>query len=66
MVKFLLRLWRKYQRKTDLEILWPTCKARAQNLDHAKAAFAVHCFADSAWTADYNDRELAEFIDALF
>jgi hypothetical protein len=37
------------RRRYDLEILWPICKARAPDLDHAKAIFAAHAFNDDAW-----------------
>lgn len=47
----LLWVWRAYQRRLDLEILWPTCKRESPDLDHAKAAFAVHAFNDPAWVS---------------
>ena len=43
--------WRARQRAIDLDILWPTCIAEAPDIDHAKAAFAVHAFHDPAWLA---------------
>jgi hypothetical protein len=43
--------WRAYQRRIDLDILWPICLRGANDLDHAAAAFAVHCFNDPAWLA---------------
>lgn len=39
------------RRRIDQEILWPSCKDGARDIDHAKAAFAVHAFNDSAWLA---------------
>lgn len=57
--------WWERQRATDLEILWPTCKAQAQTLDHAKAAFAVHAFNDKAWIRHYGHDELVRVIDAM-
>jgi hypothetical protein len=50
-------------RRFDLEILWPECKAHAPDLDHAKAAFAVHAFNDPAWL-ELGD-ELMTAIDEL-
>jgi hypothetical protein len=48
-IRRVLAWWRAYQRSIDLEILWPICKREAADLDHAKAAFAVHAFHDPAW-----------------
>jgi len=52
------------RRSLDLEILWPICKEQAQNMDHAKAAFAYHCYNDPAWKA-LGDDEIYRRIDAL-
>lgn len=52
------------RRQIDLEILWPTCKEHARDLDHAKMAFAYHCFGDPAWQRLGND-EIKRRIDAL-
>jgi hypothetical protein len=54
----------KRLRRLDLEILWPICCQRADNLDHAKAAFAVHAFHDRAWLC-LGEREILRQIDAL-
>lgn len=51
MIRWLISLWRKRQRAIDLDVLWPACKQEAPDLDHAKAAFAVHAFHDPAWLA---------------
>ena len=56
--------WWKRQRAIDMEILWPACKAQARDLDHAKAAFAVHAFNDPAWVR-YYEGDLVKVIDAL-
>jgi hypothetical protein len=60
--------WRARQRKIDLAILWPICiKGAVMNdlgLDHAKAAFAYHCFNDPAWLTLGED-EIVRQIDAL-
>lgn len=49
MITRLRGLWYARQRKIDLQILWPSCVAVARDLDHAKAAFAVHALGDPAW-----------------
>lgn len=43
--------WNARRRAIDLEILLPQCLAGANDLDHAMAAFATHCFNDPAWLA---------------
>jgi hypothetical protein len=57
-------LWRWYQRTFDLRVLWPQCKAQARDLDHAKAAFALHAFNNPAWLRLGED-EIKIRIDAL-
>jgi hypothetical protein len=49
MWRWLVEWWPNRQRSIDLDILWPTCKEQALDLDHARAAFAVHAFHDPAW-----------------
>jgi hypothetical protein len=49
MIRWLQGLWYAQCRKTDMQILWPICVEQACDLDHAKAAFAVHAFNDPAW-----------------
>jgi hypothetical protein len=61
----LMKWWRARQRKVDIEILWPICLKEASDLDHAKAAFAMHVFNDEAWVADFNEGELIAYIDKL-
>lgn len=48
-LNWLLDLYYARLRRLDLEILWPTCKGLAPDLDHAKACFATHAFRDRAW-----------------
>ena len=62
----MFKWWRKRQRRIDLDILWPTCKRLAPDLDHAKAAFMFHAVNDKAWTKDFNHKELAEYVGDLF
>lgn len=63
--RFLLLFNYNHQRRMiDLDILWPACKANAPDMDHAKAAFAVHAFNDEAWKSLGHD-EIVRRIDAL-
>ena len=55
--------WHARQRQIDLDILLPICVRGANDLDHAKAAFAVHAFNDPAWRE--LGEELFNFIDRL-
>jgi hypothetical protein len=32
-----------------MRILWPVCKEQARDIDHAKAAFMLHCMHDRPW-----------------
>lgn len=64
MMRWLLGLWHARQRAVDLQILWPICREQAPDLDHAKAAFAVHAFNDEAWTFLGHD-VVASFINDL-
>jgi hypothetical protein len=52
-MKWLRNLWWARQRSMDMRILWPACKSMACDLDHAKAAFAVHAYNDPAWVRFY-------------
>lgn len=64
----ILAPWHWTQRWIDLTVLWPACKreaaARDLDMDHAKAAFAMHVFRDYAWIALGED-EIKRRIDAL-
>ena len=62
-----------------MRVLWPRCfllagklheKGSLKNtkygpMDWAKAAFATHAFADTAWTKDFTHDEIKDFIDKL-
>jgi hypothetical protein len=77
-IGWLMSLWRAQQRRIDLEILWPTCKREAANveryggewladidaLEAAKVAFAVHAFNDPAWLC-LGDEMIIATIDNL-
>ena len=56
--------WYARCRRIDLDILWPICRKGANDIDHAMAAFATHCFNDPAWL-DLGEDELIRRMDAL-
>ena len=64
MIGWLQGWWHSRQRKIDMEILWPICVEQANDLDHAKMAFAVHAFNDPAWMSLGPDA-VHRHIDAL-
>jgi len=64
MIRWLTSWWHARQRDIDLKILWPTCKREADDLDHAKMAFAYHAFHDHAWLCLGHD-EIKRRIDNL-
>lgn len=53
MIRWLQRWWWRRQREFDLRVLWPECKRQSIDLDHARAAFALHAFQDPAWVREY-------------
>lgn len=59
------RWWRERQRGVDLKLLWPICKAKASDIEQARAAFAVHAFEDPAWREDYSHDELVTYISNM-
>jgi hypothetical protein len=61
--RLIVAWWHARQRRIDLDILWPICRREANDLDHAKAAFAVHAYHNPAWL-ELGD-ELFPFIDRL-
>lgn len=64
MIRWLQGWWHARQRKIDMDILWPVCVEQACDLDHAKAAFAMHAFNDEAWMFLGRDA-VHRFIDEL-
>ena len=62
---WLFKYWRATQRATDMSKLWPVCREEAADLDHARAAFYLHASNDTAWTKDYSEAELIEFVGQL-
>lgn len=53
------------QRKHDLRILWPQCRAMAPDLDHAKGAFLIHAQMCPCWIDHYGQTDLISFIGKL-
>jgi hypothetical protein len=47
-----------------MRVLWPACKEKARDLDHARAAFARHARNDPAWLF-LGEENLMRFIDEL-
>lgn len=64
MIARIIDWWRARQRAIDLRILWPICVQNAPDIDHAKAAFAIHAFMDPAWLALGED-EIIKRIEEL-
>jgi hypothetical protein len=62
--RLIVAWWHARQRRIDLDILWPICRREANDLDHAKAAFAVHAYRDPAWL-ELGEDDLFAFIDRL-
>jgi hypothetical protein len=52
------------RRNLDMNILWPICLQAANDLDHAKSAFAMHCYNDPAWQ-ELGEDAIFNFIDRL-
>jgi hypothetical protein len=46
---WLIDRWRSRQRRIDIDILWPSCRDQAHDLEQARMAFAMHAFHDKAW-----------------
>lgn len=64
MFGWIKRWWHTRQRALDLQILWPQCVKLAPDLDHAKAAFAVHAMNDPAWL-ELGRNQVLNFINEL-
>ncbi len=65
MINWIKTWFYKRQRKYDVEILWVSIKNQSpDDMNHAKAAFALHCFHDNAWL-HLGDDEIAKQIGAL-
>ena len=63
-MRWLMNWWHARQRAVDIDILWPNCRDQTDDLDLARAAFAIHAFHDKAWLA-LGDDEIRRRIEAL-
>jgi hypothetical protein len=64
MVQWFFSYFNERRRRIDIDILWPSCVALAPDIDHAKAAFAMHAFNDPAWQCLGHD-EIVRRIEEL-
>ena len=64
MIKWLVAKWHERQRSIDLQILWPLCRDKSPDLEHAKAAFACHAYHDTAWLC-LGEEEINRQIDLI-
>lgn len=64
MLRWLKSAWYAHLRGIDIMILWPSLRRDAADIEHARAAFALHAFHDYAWLHLGEDR-IKEFIDSL-
>jgi hypothetical protein len=64
MLRAIRMWWHARQRQVDMQVLWPVCIQEAGDHDHAKAAFAYHCFNDPAWL-ELGEDAIVDFIDKL-
>ena len=65
MIQWAMKVWREAQRRTDMTTLWPECKRHARDIEEAKEAFYWYVAQDEAWTRDYTETELIDFVDEL-
>ena len=65
MIRMIARWFRRQQRATDLSVLWPACKDLTTSMAEARAVFYLHASRDRAWTLDYDEESLMEFIARL-
>ena len=56
--------WNRRRRNIDIEILWPSCKSKAKDLDKARAVFRFHTSLDPAWS-DLSDDQINDIVDRL-
>lgn len=64
MIRRIKSWWYSRLRRIDREILWPTIKEQAGNIELARDGFLIHASSDHAYS-DMTDTELAEYIDNL-
>ena len=59
------RMFDRYRRRIDMDILWPQCVELARTEDLAKAAFYYHISNAPAWTRHYTEHQLCRFVNDL-
>lgn len=69
--------WRRRQRRLDVQVLWPQCWRRAKKLEKewgecesmtiyfARSTFAYVISRDPAWTKDFTQSQIEDFIGSL-
>lgn len=58
------KYWYPRLRQIDLDILWPSCKERAADLEDAHATFAFHALQDKAWLV-LGEPVILTYVDGL-
>lgn len=48
--RLVIRFWRKRQQAIDLDVLWPSVRQQAYDLDTARRAFRMHMQSDAAYS----------------
>lgn len=64
-MSWLFKLWRWYQRRIDMMLLWPEIKKQTDSLERARGVFYFHMIQDEVWTKDYTDEGLCDFVKHL-
>jgi hypothetical protein len=59
------RWWRRSQRVTDVEVLWPACKSVSDTPGEAQSLFLMCCLTDPCWRNDFDDDEIEEIVGGL-
>jgi hypothetical protein len=65
MLKWLVHLRDRANRRSDMRIVWPVCVETAGSLDEAHKEFFLHISNDPSWTNHYTHDELVSFVDEL-
>lgn len=63
-LKWARGLWYAHLRRKDIEILWPSCKEVALDMDRTRDAFLVYVRGNKAWTV-LDDHEIACIVAGL-
>ncbi len=64
MIAWLRRRWHARLRRIDEDILWPSVRDAAMNIEQARDAFARHCAGDVAWD-EFTPEEIFARVEAL-